>query len=112
MSISDEEAHHHVKLNALTQSESQTFHDYSTTIWNINSLLHGTESFLDDPKLCTCIEAGMDLTLARCARARDKKLHLIVEFQPWLNALKELNTDLQAERAECCSELEAMTKAM
>ena len=41
-----------------------------------------------------------------------KKVHLIVEFQPWLDALKELNTDLQAKRAEHRSELEAMTKAM
>ena len=102
----------HVKLNALTQSDTQTFCDYSTAVRNINLLLRGTESFLDDPKLCTCIKAGMDLTLARRTRARDKKLHLIVEFQPWLDALKELDTDLQAERAECRSELEAMTKAM
>ena len=102
----------HVKLNALTQSDSQTFCDYSTTVQNINSLLCGTESFLDNPKLHTCIEAGMDLTLARHAQACDKKLHLIVKFQPWLNALKELDTDLQAECAECHSELEAMMKAM
>ena len=102
----------HVKLNALTQSDTQTFRDYSTVVQNINSLLRGTESFLDDPKLRTHIKAGMDLTLARCARACDKKLHLIIEFQPWLDALKELDTDLQAERAEHCSELEAMTKAM
>ena len=50
-----------VKLNALTQSESQTFCDYLTAVWNINSLLRGTESFLDDPKLRTHIEAGMDI---------------------------------------------------
>ena len=102
----------HVKLNVLTQSDTQTFCDYSTVVRNKNSLLRGTESFLDDPKLCTHIEAGMDLTLARCTRARDKKLHLIAEFQPWLDALKELDTDLQAERAEHRSELEVMTKAM
>ena len=54
-----------VKLNALTQSDSQTFRNYSIVVWNINSLLCGTESFLDDPKLCTHIEAGMDLTLVR-----------------------------------------------
>ena len=41
-----------------------------------------------------------------------KKLHLIAEFQHWLDALKELDTDLQAERADCHLELEAMTKAM
>ena len=102
----------HVKLNALTQSDTQTFCDYSTAVQNINSLLCGTESFLDNPKLRTCIKAGMDLTLVRRTRAHDKKLHLIVEFQPWLDALKELDTDLQAERAERHSELEAMTKAM
>ena len=62
-----------VKLNALTQSESQTFRDYSTAVRNINSLLCGTESLLDDPKLCTRIKAGMDLTLARHAQARHKK---------------------------------------
>ena len=101
-----------VKLNVLTQSESQTFCDYSTAIWNINSLLRGTELFLDGPKLRTHIEAGMDLTLARRTKACDKKLHLIVKFQLWLDALKELNTDLQAECAERHSELEAMTKAM
>ena len=89
----------HVKLNALTQSDSQTFCNYSTTVQNINSLLCGTESFLDNPKLHTHIKAGMDLTLARHAQACDKKLHLIVKFQPWLNALKELDTDLQAECA-------------
>ena len=101
-----------VKLNALTQSESQTFHNYSTTMQNVNSLLHGTELFLDDPKLHTHIKAGINFTLARCTHAHDKKLHLIAEFQPWLNALKELATDLQAEHAECHSELEAMKKAM
>ena len=101
-----------VKLNALTQSETQTFRNYSTAVRDINSLLHGTESFLDDPKLRTRIEAGMDLTLARRARACDKKLHLIIKFQPWLDALKELDTDLQAECAERHSELEAIMKAM
>ena len=54
----------------------------------------------------------MYLTLARCACACDKKFHLIMEFQPWLEALKELNTDLQAEHTKHCAELEAMTKSM
>ena len=101
-----------VKLNVLSQTENQTFHDYSTAVQNVNSLLHGTDSFLDDTKLHTHIEAGMDLTLARHTHAPDKKLHLITQFQPWLNALKELDTDIQAERAEHCAELEAMTKSM
>ena len=52
------------------------------------------DSFLDDAKLHTHIEAGMDLTFARCACVCDKKLHLITQFQPWLNALKELDTDI------------------
>ena len=55
-----------VKLNVLSQTKNQTFHDYSTAMWNVNSLLHGTDSFLNDVKLHTCIKAGMDLTLARC----------------------------------------------
>ena len=41
----------HVKLNALNQSKNQTFHGYSTAVWNVDSLLHGTDSFLDDVKL-------------------------------------------------------------
>ena len=64
----------HIKLNALTQSESQTFCDSSIAVQNVNSL-------------------------ARCTHVHDKKLHLTVKFQPWLDALKELNTDLQAECA-------------
>ena len=101
-----------VKLNVLSQTENQTFHDYSTAMWNVNSLLHGTDSFLNDTKLCACIKAGMDLTLARCTHAHDKKLHLITQFQPWLNALKELNTDIQSECTERHAELEAMMKSM
>ena len=104
--------HVHVKLNLLSQSKNQTFHDYSTAIWNVNSLLHGMDSFLNDAKLHTCIEVGMDLTLARHAHAHDKKLHLIAHFQPWLDALKELDTNIQAERAEHHAELEAMMKSM
>ena len=102
----------HVKLNVLSQSKNQTFHDYSTNVWNVNSLLCGMDSFLNNMKLCTCIEAGMDLTLARCAHAHDKKLNLITQFQPWLDALKELNTDIQVEHAELHAELEAMMKSM
>ena len=102
----------HVKLNLLSQSKNQTFHDYSTAIWNVNSLLHGMDSFLNDAKLHTCIEVGMDLTLARHAHAHNKKLHLITHFQPWLDALKELDTNIQAERAEHHAELEAMMKSM
>ena len=101
-----------VKLNVMNQSENQTFCDYSTSVWNINSLLCGTDSFLDSAKLHTRIEAGMDLTLARFTRARDKKFHLITKFHPWLNALKELDTDIQAKRAECHAELEAMMKSI
>ena len=101
-----------VKLNVLNQSENQTVHNCSTFVRNINSLLHGTDSFLDDEKLHTHIKAGMDLTLARRAHACDKKFHPITEFHPWLNALKELNTDIQAECAEHCAELEAMTKSI
>ena len=71
MSISDEEAHH-----------------------------RGTDSYLNNTKLRNHIEAGMDITLARCACVCDKKLHLIIGFQPWLDAIKELNIDLQAE---CCN---------
>ena len=95
-----------IKLNALTQSENQTFHDYSTAVWNKNSLLHGTESFLNDVKLHIHIEVGMDPTLARCVHSHNKKLHLIVLYQSWLD------TDLQAEHAECHAELEAMMKSM
>ena len=102
----------HVKLNTLSQTENQTFCNYSTAVRNVNSLLHGMDSFLNDVKLCTCIEVGMDLTLARCTHACDKKLHLITQFQPWLNALKELDTDIQAEHAEHHAELEAMMKSM
>ena len=40
------------------------------------------------------------------------KIHLIAQFQPWLNTLKELNTDIQAERAEHHAELKAMMKSM
>ena len=101
-----------IKLNTLNQSENQTFRDYSTTIWNVNSLLHHTDSFLNNAKLHTCIKAGMDLKLARCAHACNKKFHLIAQFQPWLDALKELDTDLQAKWAECHTELEAMTKSV
>ena len=101
----------HVKLNALSQTENQTFRDYSTAVRNVNSLLCGTDSFLNDTKLHTCIEAGMDPTLARCAHAHDKKLHLITQFQPWLDALKELDTNIQAERTECRAELEDKVNA-
>ena len=81
----------------MTQTKNQTFCGYSTAVWNKNSLLCGTDSFLDDTKLQNHIEAGMDLTLARQAHTCDKKLNLITGFQPWLDALKELDTDLQAE---------------
>ena len=101
-----------VKLNVLNQSKNQTFHDYSTSVQNINSLLHGMDSFLDDAKLHTHIKAGMDLTLARHTCAHDKKFHLITKFHPWLDALKELDTDIQAKCAECRAELEAMTKSV
>ena len=95
-----------IKLNALTQSENQTFHDYSTAVWNKNSLLYGTESFLNDVKLHTHIEVGMDPTLARCVHSHNKELHLIVLYQSWLD------TDLQVEHAECHAELEAIMKSM
>ena len=50
--------------------------------------------------------------LTRRTRACNKKFHPIAQFQPWLDALKELDTDLQAEWAERHTELEAMTKSM
>ena len=102
----------HIQLNPMTQSESQSFHHYSTTIWNKKSLLHGTDSYLDDTKLCNCIEVGIDLTLARHTHAHDNKLHLIIGFQPWIDAIKELDIDLQAECAKHCAELKGMTKSL
>ena len=54
----------------------------------------------------------MDLTFARCAHAHDKKLHLIVGLQPWLDAIKELDIDLQAEHTEHHAELEVMMKSL
>ena len=101
-----------IQLNTMSQSKNQTFHDCSTAIRNKNSLLCGTDFYLNDTKLCNHIEVGMDLTLARCTRAHDKKLHLIVGFQPWLDAIKELNIDLQAECVEHCTELEVMMKSL
>ena len=86
-----------IKLNTMTQTKNQTFCGYSTAVWNKNSLLCGTDPFPDDTKFQNHIEAGMDLTLARQAHTCDKKLNLIAGFQPWLDALKELDTDLQAE---------------
>ena len=70
----------HVKLSVLSQTKNQTFCNYSTAMQNVNSLLHSMDSFLDDVKLHTHIEAGMDLTLARCACAHGKKLHFITQF--------------------------------
>ena len=99
----------HIKLNAMTQTKTQDFWDYSTAVQNKNSLLCGTDSFLDDTKLQNHIKARMDLTQARQACAHDKQIHLIAGFQPWLDALKELDTDLQAEHH---AELEAKMKYM
>ena len=70
------------------------------------------DSYLNNTKLHNHIEVGMDLTLARCTCVHDKKLHLIIGFQPWLDAIKELDIDLQAECMEGRAELEIMMESL
>ena len=51
----------------------------------------------------------MDCTLSTCSCASDKSIHKIVLLKDWLDTLKELDIQLQADHAECCTELDAIT---
>ena len=53
----------HIELNAMSQSDNQSFCDFAVTFQNKNGLLKNPELHLDDTCLCTHIEVGMDLAL-------------------------------------------------
>ena len=102
----------HIELNTITQEKTQTFCDFANVVQNTNSLLLGTTSHLNVAHLHTCIEVGMDKTLNKWAHATDKNIHNIVCLPQWIDALKELDNQLQDECAECPTELEAITQKL
>ena len=53
----------------------------------------------------------MDPTLNKCSHQSDKKFHLIMDLQPWIKALKELDNTLQMDHAKCHAEMEAAHRA-
>ena len=94
----------------MTQKENQSFLDFANDVQNKNSLLLGTDSHLPEAHIRNRIEAGMDRTLSTRSRTSDKNIHKITLFKAWLDALKELDTQLQANHAERRTELEAITQ--
>ena len=101
-----------IELNTMAQGDNQTFRDFANAVQNTNSLLLGTTSHLDVAHLRTRIEAGVDKILNKRARAMDKNIHNIAGLPQWIEALKELDTQLQDERAERRAELEALTQKL
>ena len=100
-----------IELNAMSQNNHQSFRDFAVTVQNKNGLLKNTESHLNTAHLHTCIEVGMDPTLNKQSHQLDKKFHLIVDLQPWIEAVKELDDMLQMDRAKHCAEMEAAQRA-
>ena len=100
-----------IELNAMSQNDHQSFRDFAVAVQNKNGLLKNTESHLNTAHLRTRIEAGMDPTLNKRSRQSDKKFHLIVDLQPWIEAVKELDDTLQMDRAERRAEMEAAQRA-
>ena len=96
--------------NWAKQKDNQSFHDFANNMLNKNSLLLGMDSHLEETQVCTRIEAGMDHTLSTCSHISNENIHKIVPFKEWLDALKELDTQLQADCAECCAKLESITQ--
>ena len=72
-----------IELNTMTQEETQTFCDFTNAVQNTNSLLLGTTSHLN-----------------------------VAHLPQWIDALKELDNQLQDECAECPTELEAITQKL
>ena len=94
----------HIELNAMSQTNNQSFCDFTVAVQNKNSLLKNTELYLDNTCLCTP-------TLNKCSQS-DKKFHLIKELQPQIKAVKELVDTLQIDCAKCHAEMEATQKAL
>lgn len=101
----------HIELNAMSQSNNQSFCNFAAAVQNKNRLLKNTKSHLNTACLCTCIEAGMDPTLNKCSCQSDKKFHLIKDLQPWIEAMKELDDTLQMDHAKCHTKMEAAQRA-
>lgn len=99
-----------IQLNQMTQKENQSFLDFANDIQNKNSLLLGIESHLPEAQNHNRIEVRMDCTLSTHSHASDKNIHKITLFKAWLDALRELDTLLQADCAEWHAELEAITQ--
>ena len=100
-----------IELNVMNQVDHQSFHDFSITVQNKNGLLKNTESHLDTACLHTQIKVGMDPVLNKCSFQSDKTFHLIKDFQPWIEAVKELDDTLQMDCAKCHTEMEAAQRA-
>ena len=100
-----------IKLNAMSQNDHQSFRDFAVAVQNKNGLLKNTESHLNAAHLRTRIEVGMDPTLNKRSRQSDKKFHLIVDLQPWIEAVKELDDMLQMDCAERRAKMEAAQRA-
>ena len=100
-----------IELNVMSQNDHQSFHNFAIAVQNKNGLLKNTESHLNTMHLCTCIEAGMDPTLNKWSCQSDKKFHLIIDLQPWIEAVKELDDMLQMDCTEHRAEMEAAQRA-
>lgn len=73
------------KLRATRQFENQKFTDYLQICQQTNSLLRGTESYLDEKNLRAQIQSGIHESLDSLCRV--DQTHAIKDFKDWVNSI-------------------------
>jgi hypothetical protein len=86
------------ELGGMLQGQDESFWDFSIRVQAKNSLLLPMTSHLDDVRLRSCLESGMDELLAqRCQLA---KISQVAEFKKWTNEVKKIDDLMWAEHCE------------
>ena len=84
------------KLLSMSQGTS-SFWDYAVAVQSKNSLLRGMTLHLPDDKLCHQLRVGMEVQLLKVS---SEKLNKILDFQKWLNEVKQCDDVLHTKREE------------
>ncbi|KIM73627.1 hypothetical protein PILCRDRAFT_15062 [Piloderma croceum F 1598] len=87
-------------------TESLSFWEFQVMVQTTNALLKGTPHYLEEQKICECIEGGMDQVLY--VQATNVKCNNIEDLCEWLAEVKHLNDE---KHFECLQAINAFKQS-
>ena len=96
-------------LSARLYPKKQKFEDWASSIQSLNVSLRGTDSHLDDDRICLQLEAGLNEDLQQAAR--DSKTHEEKSLHPWIAKIKDLDNQHIIPRKRVAEAVEEAMKS-